>query len=303
MKEDARVERAYRLCERETRVSARNFYYGIRLLPRDKRRSVAALYAFSRRADDAVDDLEGAEARIALSKVRGELAAAREPDHRESDDPLVVALGDTVERYRLPQEPFEGLLSGMERDLLRPRLTTVRALREYARQVAGTVGVLSLEIFGYSDPGARALAEEMGIALQYTNVIRDVAVDAGMGRRYVPSELLDAFGSDPDALFRGEWNPGVREALRTLGGLAEEAYRKSAALFSLVAPDARACPEVLYAIYHEVLRVMARRDYDVFRQRARLTLATKLRLAGGIVWRTRRRGVVASSSSGPASRV
>lgn len=299
-----RLDRAYRVCERETRENARNFYYGIRLLPPGKRRAVAALYTFSRRADDAVDELSGAEARMALAQVRGELAAALDPSHAESGDPVVVALGDAIETFALPSDLFEGLLTGMERDLEAPRIQSLGNLRDYAYEVAGTVGLLSLEVFGYQDSRAQDLAEEMGIALQYTNVIRDVAQDAAMGRCYVPADLLSAFGADPADPLRGDWNPGVRHALRALGDLAEDAYAKSKALFDLVAPDARVCPEVLHAVYHEVLRVMARSDYDVFDCRRGLSVATKLRLAGGVLWKARRASANAlPSSSAPASRV
>jgi phytoene synthase len=181
---------AYRVCELITREQARNFYYGIRLLPAAKRSALCAVYALSRRIDDIGDgDLPAAEKSTALSALRSSL---REPP---SSDPVLVALADAMRRFPIPIGAFDELVDGVEMDLAGRTYDTFDDLVVYCRCVAGSVGRLSLGVFGSRDDAvAPTYADQLGIALQQTNILRDIREDLISGRVYLPQQELDRFG-------------------------------------------------------------------------------------------------------------
>ena len=180
------LEEAYDACRDIAREEARNFYYGFILLPPERRAGIYAAYAFSRRADDSVDD-EGSPAGklAAVADRRDELDAcyAGEPP---ADDPVLVALADTVRRFDVPRAHLDALLDGVAMDLTVNRYPDFPALKEYCDRVAGAVGLVSLHIFGFSDPRAPDHAADLGVAMQLVNIMRDVAEDAERDRIYLP---------------------------------------------------------------------------------------------------------------------
>src|SRR5919198_3508150 len=181
---------AYRICERVTRKAAANFYYGIRLLPGDKRRAMSAVYAYARRVDDIGDGALPADRKLS------ELSAVREGvTGGDPADPVMVALADTQSRFPLPAEALTDLLDGVEMDVVGARFERFDDLVVYCRAVAGSIGRLCVGIFGASDM-ARAvpLADDLGVAMQITNVLRDVREDYARGRVYLPAEDLRRFG-------------------------------------------------------------------------------------------------------------
>ncbi|HEY2603665.1 MAG TPA: presqualene diphosphate synthase HpnD [Thermoleophilaceae bacterium] len=183
---------AYRHCERVTRRRAANFFYGIRLLPPAKRRAMCAAYAFAREVDDIGDGTLPPEAKIAaLDMLQGRLHGSNgvEPT------PMMVALGDATQRFALPVDAFDDLIAGVRMDVYPAAFESFDELVVYCRCVAGSIGRLCLAIFGSSDPErALALADDLGVAMQLTNVIRDVREDASNGRVYLPREDLERFG-------------------------------------------------------------------------------------------------------------
>lgn len=184
---------AYARCEEITREQARNFFYGIRLLPPPKRMAMSAVYAFARRIDDIGDGTAPAAEKVAA------LAAARHDLHdltSPGDDPVLVALADAARRFPLPLGAFDELIEGVEMDLRETRYETFDQLVHYCRCVAGSIGRLCLAIYGTSDgaPDAPALADALGVALQQTNILRDVREDLLNGRIYLPAEDLRRFG-------------------------------------------------------------------------------------------------------------
>jgi phytoene synthase len=181
---------AYRVCELITREQARNFYYGIRLLPAAKRSALCAVYALSRRIDDIGDgDLPAAEKSTALSALRSSLRET------PSSDPVLVALGDAMRRFPIPIGAFDELVDGVEMDLAGRTYDTFDDLVVYCRCVAGSVGRLSLGVFGSRDDTvAPTYADQLGIALQQTNILRDIREDLLGGRVYLPQQELDRFG-------------------------------------------------------------------------------------------------------------
>ncbi len=184
------VADAYRECEAITKQQARNFYYGIRLLPAAKRNALSAVYAISRRIDDIGDgDLPLAEKTAALSSLRASLHAT------PTDDAVLVALADAASRFPIPMGAFDELIDGVEMDLAGRTYQTFDELVTYCRCVAGSVGRLSLGVFGSRDDTVAPLyADQLGIALQQTNILRDIREDLMGGRVYLPQRELDEFG-------------------------------------------------------------------------------------------------------------
>ena len=185
------VPDAYLRCEAITREQARNFYYGIRLLPADKRAVLCAVYALARRIDDIGDgDLPTTDKLTQLKVLRAAL-----DDPAASTDPVLVAVGDAVRRYPIPLDAFEELVDGVQMDVTGRTYATFDDLVGYCRCVAGSVGRLCLGVFGSRpDPNASRYADTLGIALQQTNILRDIREDLMTGRVYLPADELDRFG-------------------------------------------------------------------------------------------------------------
>jgi phytoene synthase len=266
-----------------------SFYYSFLVLPPRKRRAIVAVWDFCRAVDDAVDEVvreeewRGGLTDEARSKAaqrldvwRGELDAC----YAAADDGSTMlrqpstaqgrALRRVVEEYRLPRQPFEDLISGVAMDLEHVRYPTFDTLLEYCRRVASTVGLICVEIFGCRDPRARSYAVNLGIALQLTNIIRDVGIDLRCGRVYLPAEDLVRFGVSEDALAEGRVTPAIQRLLRHACARARDYYRRAAA--DLPAADARrlAAAEIMGGIYFAILQRIERAGYDVFSRRIRV---------------------------------
>jgi 15-cis-phytoene synthase len=189
----ATMAEAYSVCESVTRAQARNFHYGIRLLPRDKRMALCAVYALARRIDDIGDgDLPEATKREELSRLRLEVRQLG-----DSTDPVLLAVRDAATRMPIPMGAFDELIDGVEMDLDGVRFATFDELVGYCRCVAGSIGRLCVGVFGASDlRRAPGYADELGIALQQTNILRDIREDLLTGRVYLPTDELARFGVD-----------------------------------------------------------------------------------------------------------
>jgi phytoene synthase len=285
----AAVALAYKQCERITRSRARNFYYGIRLLPPRQRSAMCALYAMARRIDDIGDGPGAAGAadnRLhALQEVRTSLellakatgegtpAVAAPPG-----DPVLTALADTARQFPVPIGAFLDLVEGCEWDIAGRRYGSFSELVEYCRRVAGTIGRLSLAVYGSSDgPAAEPLADALGVGLQLTNILRDLIEDRDvMGRVYLPSDDLARFGVDA-AL------PGRRDDLVALicfeTGRAAEWYERGMALLPLLDKRSRACTAAMTGIYRRLLDKIRVDPEAVLHGRLGLSSAEKLVVA------------------------
>jgi phytoene synthase len=246
-----------------------SFYYSFLVLPPRKRNAVIAVWDFCRAVDDAVDEEEKEErAAEALAAWRAELASCYNglrPGTTEAR-----ALQPYVREFNLPRKPFDDLIDGVEMDLRHVRYPTFDALSEYCRRVASAVGLICVEIFGYRNDGTREYAVNLGMALQLTNIIRDIAADLARGRVYLPREDLDRFGVDDAQLRAGVVTQPVRALLAHECARAHEYYRRAAA--SLPAEDARSlvAAEIMGAIYFAILQRIERAGYDVFSRRIRV---------------------------------
>ncbi|MFJ2594360.1 presqualene diphosphate synthase HpnD [Streptomyces erythrochromogenes] len=276
----APVSAAYGYCEAVTGSQARNFAYGIRLLPTDKRHAMSALYAFSRRVDDIGDGTLPTEAKFArLEETRAVLGRIRAGEVDEDDtDPVAVALAHAAYRFPIPLGGLDELIDGVLMDVRGETYETWDDLKTYCRCVAGAIGRLSLGVFGTVDaPGtpdaARAseYADTLGLALQLTNILRDVREDAGNGRTYLPAEDLAKFGCS-EGFQAGRPAPGADFA-----GLVHHEVRRARALFAegyrlLPMLDRRsgACVAAMAGIYRRLLDRIEREPEAVLRGRVSL---------------------------------
>jgi phytoene synthase len=259
------LDAAYRQCEEITRTEARNFNYGIKLLPEPKRLAMCALYAMARRIDDIGDgDGQVADKLAALDQVRKDLAALD-----GQNDAVLTALADVCRRYPVPVDALEELVDGCEMDVDGATYQTFEDLVGYCRKVAGTVGRLSLSVYGCSDPEvAVPLADDLGVALQITNILRDIDEDhRQMGRIYLPAEDRDRFGVAPDL-------SGPTDNLVALvafeAARAEEWYERGLRLLPLLDWRSRACTAAMAGIYRRLLVAIQRDPAAVLRRRLSL---------------------------------
>jgi len=270
------VDAAYEYCETVTRKAASNFYWGFRLLPGERRRGLTAVYAFCRAADDIADEPHATPARL-IEKWREELHAAYAGRPRH---PIGVALADTVTRFGVPQAHFDAVVDGVQMDLSRTRYDRWDGdLSEYCYRVASAVGLIAIEIFGYSNPSARDYAVNLGLAFQLTNILRDVAEDAARGRIYLPREDFERFGCREEDVLAGRYTEPFRLLMQHECSRAGEYYGR--ARFSLAEEDrpSLAAAEAMRLIYEQLLRRVMFRRYDVFGPKVRLTSAEKAALA------------------------
>jgi 15-cis-phytoene synthase len=264
---------AYAECARITRERARNFHYGIRLLPADKRAALSVVYAFARRADDIGDDptIDPDEKSLQLAELRQQLADLASG----SADPVLFALDDVSKRYPLPLEVLAELIDGIEMDVRGTTYETFDELVIYCRRVAGTVGRLSLAIFGSApNPDAPALADRLGIALQQTNILRDIREDLINGRVYIPSQDLDRFGVTLKLDEFGQLDSqagGFEAMVQASTARAEEWYVQGLRLLDLLDRRSFACCAAMSGIYHRLNSSIASEPGLVRGQRASLS--------------------------------
>lgn len=287
------LETAYGVCRHITRSSARNFYYGFLALPRRKRNALSAVYAFMRHADDLSDD-----ASLSIPERRRKLGEWLDHFHRvvegsATDDPVFLALRDTQQKYNIPTELLDKLVQGTAMDLysnipgdpsysadpgptsapdtVHIAYRTFAELYDYCYHVASVVGLVCIRIFGYREVFAEQLAEEVGIAFQLTNILRDIKEDGSLGRIYIPQEDLDHFGVSAQELVSGSKLERLRPLLEMEANRAREFYKAADKLLPLIDEDSQGALWTLVTIYHRLLDRIVERQYDVYSRRIRLS--------------------------------
>ena len=300
------AEEAYAQCERITWEQARNFAYGIRLLPPDKRRALAAVYAYARRIDDIGDgDLAAAAKTEQLEAARRQVEALAATVRGEGagqldrTDPVLVALADTGTRFPVPLAAFEELIDGCLADVSQARYETFEDLLHYCRCVAGSIGRLSLGIYGPTNPERQSkLADDLGVALQLTNILRDVREDFRNRRVYLPKEDLDKFGIEFAPFGQPEPFPGETMQARFANlvefeaNRAREWYGSGLRLLATIDRRSAACTGAMAGIYRRLLERIARNPHSVLEGRMSLPASEKAlvaaqALAGFDRWRHR----------------
>jgi 15-cis-phytoene synthase len=263
----AGLEEAYRECEQITWSQARNFAYGIRLLPPDKRRGLAAIYAFARRIDDIGDgDLPAADKLTQLEAARQQITSDIDP---ASEDLVLRALADVAKRFPVPMAAFGEVVDGCVADVNGTTYQTFEELHQYCRCVAGAIGRLSLGIFGSEDARAPQLADDLGIALQLTNILRDVREDHANGRIYLPAEDLKKFDCALDQTERSA-QPQFNRLMEFEIERARDWYATGLKLLPLLDWRSAACTGAMAGIYRRLLEHIAADPTAVLRGRVSL---------------------------------
>ncbi|HME93494.1 MAG TPA: presqualene diphosphate synthase HpnD [Methylomirabilota bacterium] len=262
---------------RLTRKSRSNFFYAFLCLPRAQREAIYACYAFCRIVDDAVDlGQDRAAQRAELRRWRDEIARVYEgqPEH-----PAGQRLQVAVRQFPIPRVALEEIIAGVEMDMDHPTYETFETLYPYCYRVASAVGLCCIEIFGYTDPRAREYAVNLGVALQLTNILRDVHADARIGRVYLPQSDLRRFGVTAEDLAQGRYTPQFVELMTFEAARAREYYERAWA--ALPPGDARSlfAAEIMGRTYFALLRAIEARRFDVFNGRVTLPAHRRVGIA------------------------
>ncbi len=291
-------------CRAVAKREAKNFYYGFLALPASKRDAMCAMYAFMRRADDIADD-----ERFTLEQRRAEMSRWIASWHGEGneqphDRPVFLAVRDVQRRFSVPGHLLDQLAQGTAMDLDKnppagvhradmdgrtvEQYETMESLERYCYFVASVVGLVTIRIFGCTDPRGDSLAVQLGLAFQLTNILRDVKEDADRGRIYLPAEMMEKHGIGPAdvlaASASGRASANLQAVLADVATRAEENYSAQRELIPLLETDSRAAMRVLVQIYHLLLRKIVAKHYQVFQKRVRVSTSRKLLvLAGGLL--------------------
>jgi phytoene synthase len=271
-------------CQQRAASSGSSFYYSFLFLPPPKRRAITALYAFCREVDDVVDECSDANvARLKLAWWRSEIASVYggAPQH-----PVARALVDATAEFRLPQAHLQSIIDGMEMDLDCSRYPDFEALRVYCHRVAGVVGLLSAEIFGYQDRRTLQYAADLGLAFQLTNIIRDVGEDMRRHRIYLPLDELDRHGVTVADITAARETESFRNLMKFQIGRALGVYRQAYAALPDIDRKAQRAGLVMAAIYRTLLEEVQADGCRVLTRRTSLTPLRKLWIA----WTTWMRG-------------
>lgn len=287
---DLKLEEAYRECTRRTQAAASNFYYSFLTLPKYKRRSIYAIYAFCREADDIADSSAPiSEKKDNLAALRARLRNAASGSPEPGVD---LALADTIARFSVDPDDLAAVIDGVEMDLTVSRYATFEELSEYCRRVASAVGLAVLPVLagGPVEDETRARGIDLGIGLQLANIVRDVKEDAGRDRIYIPGEDLTQFGVTEDEILSGRMSDRMWELLAFETGRARDRIERGVKLIPALPRHARPFPLFLARVYGKILDRIERRGYDVFSGRISLTKPEKLSLlgrtfVGALLWR------------------
>ncbi len=268
------IDDAYEWCEGITRREAKNFAYGIRLLRTPERQAMSAVYALARRIDDIGDGNEAPDEKFAGLQLARKEIDALDP---KTNDPVLAAVADAQRRYQLPMECFGEIIDGCMMDVIGTSYETIDDLVKYCRNVAGSVGRLSLAIFGTDQPSvAVPLADSLGVALQLTNILRDVLEDRSLGRVYLPTQDALRVSCAPDLSGPG---PEIARLVALECGRAEQWFAEGLQLLPLLNPRSRACVGAMSGIYRRLLVRIERNPLAVTQGRVTVPTIEKISIA------------------------
>ena len=286
---DKQIDYAYKECARLTRAASSNFYVAFLSLPKELRRGIYATYAFCRLCDDIVDEpIAGLDPGAELDDVGSALDGARST--KFSDSPIFVALDDAIRRFGLDKQHYVDVIDGCRMDIGTQRYESFDELRVYCRRVASAVGIICISIFGYSDRRAIEYADDLGIAFQLTNILRDVREDYANGRVYLPQTEMQAFGVVEADFVDDKPTDNLRELIRFQLERARGFYESGERVIPL-ATRGRQCLELMSGFYFRILEKIEENDADVLSRRVSLSTAEKLSITAGTGWRWALRSV------------
>ena len=261
--------------------SRSSFYYAFNLLPAEQRDAMNTVYAFCRQTDDIVDEGSVTD-EIKYEKLRKWRIELEKSLNGHSDYQIINKLSKTIQKFNIPLEPFFDLLKGMEMDLQRKRYITFDDLQTYCYHVASTVGLMCIEIFGYRHSSAKDFAINLGIALQLTNILRDIKKDAEKGRIYLPQEDLRKFNYNEKDLLSNTYNENFQKMMKYQVERAREYFDKATACLNLEDKKAMFAARAMQHIYYRMLNKIIDADYDVFNKQIKVSTAKKVGISLGV---------------------
>jgi len=269
------LREAERYCQEMARREAKNFYWGFISLPPEQRVAIYALYDFARQVDDEADSAGRPHLETSLDAHR---LRARECVHGRWSDPVTMVLTRAVQRYAIPVSELLALIDGVQMDFTHSRYATWAELEGYCRLVASTIGRMCVRIFGFEDPSALEHADDLGIALQLTNILRDVKEDGELGRVYLPQDELERFGVSEEGLLGGRPGPTWEALVAFEAARARQYFRSGLRVLELIPRRPAACVKTMAGIYQRILGLIERQPRLPLRRRASLSSGAKLAL-------------------------
>ncbi len=275
-------------CQEQAAASGSSFYYSFLFLPADQRQAITALYAFCREIDDIVD--ECSERSIALTKLNWWRDEIKRIFHDQAQHPVGIALSQSIKKFNLDEKHFHSIVDGMLMDTEHVRYQNFEELSLYCHRVAGVVGLLTIEIFGYNNKSTQQYAENLGLAFQLTNILRDVKEDAERGRIYLPLDELKKFNVSEQDIINGKINDDLRHLFKFQAQRAEHYYQHAYTYLDKQDRFQQRSGLIMAAIYHALLERIEKQNFDVFTRPVRLSPLRKLWIA----WRTYRKELKAN---------
>lgn len=261
--------------------SKSSFYYAFNLLPAVQRDAMNTVYAFCRETDDIVDEGTVADD-LKFEKLRKWRIELEKSLNGHSEYPLINKLSKTIQHFNIPLEPFFDLLKGMEMDLQQKRYVTFNDLQTYCYRVASTVGLMCIEIFGYRHPSAKDFAVNLGIALQLTNILRDIKKDAEKGRIYLPKEDLEKFNYQESDIFNNTYNENFQKMMQYQVERAREYFNVATASLNREDKKAMFAARAMQHIYYRMLNKIVDADYDVYHNKIKISTVNKVGISLGV---------------------
>jgi len=261
--------------------SKSSFYYAFNLLPAEQRDAMNTVYAFCRETDDIVDEGTISDD-IKYDKLRKWRIELEKSLDGQSDYPLINKLSKTIQHFHIPLEPFFDLIKGMEMDLQKKRYLTFNDLQTYCYNVASTVGLMCIEIFGYRHPSAKDFAINLGIALQLTNILRDVKKDAEKGRIYLPKEDLEKFNYQESDVFNNTYNENFQRMMEYQVERAREYFNAATACLNREDKKAMFAARAMQHIYSRMLNKIVDADYNVYQNKIKISTFKKVGISIGV---------------------
>jgi len=264
-----------------SKKSKSSFYYAFNLLPEEKRDAMNTVYAFCRKTDDIVDE-NSDSTDLKYEKLRKWRIEFEKSFSGHSEFALLNKLGTTISNFNIPLDPFFELIKGMEMDLQKDRYKSFDDLQLYCYRVASTVGLMCIEIFGYKHPSTKQFAVDLGIALQMTNILRDIGKDAKNGRIYLPQEDLIRFNYSEQEIMSLVYNDNFRDLMIYESSRAKQYFNSATANLDLDDKKTMFAARAMQHIYYKMLENIIAADYDVFNNEIKVSKFEKIGIALGV---------------------
>ena len=279
---DIHLEDAYDYCEQITRNEARNFYYAFITLPMRKKRAIYTAYAFCRRCDDAVDNSESTtEKKRLLDEIENNLKSGINLDKLIlENNPIILATCAIIKEFNIPQQYFFDVIQGVRMDIEFTSFNSFDEVKEYCYKVASVIGLICIKIFGYSNPKAIDYAIDFGLAMQLTNILRDILDDLNENRCYLAFEEMDKFNYSINQLRESLYNDDFIQMMKFEVDRAKRYFESGSRLLPLVDTDSRICLVILSKIYSKILKKIETSNYNIFQTNYRLNTFEKLSIMG-----------------------